>query len=331
VEQDYSFAILQPLQKAALERGHEVRWLLLPDASPSLLEHGNLALDGIAAAVHYRPEAVFAPGDRVPAFIPGLKVQVFHGLNEAKRGNLYPERGLFDLYCTEGPERTGTLQMLAEQCGYFRVKETGWLKLDALLNPPPEPPQYERPQILYASTFSPALSGAEHLYEEIRQLAQLDQWQWLVTLHPKMAADTAARYREMAGPNLAYFGTDCVIDLLRRADIMVSDNSSILQEFLILQKPVVTFRNRAPLPCMIDIAAPRELESAINAALQPDAELSAAIRDYGPSVTPFLDGRSASRVLDAAEEMLESGWEDNKPANLWRNWQMRRQLNYYKL
>ena len=60
------------------------------------------ALADISAAIDYKPDVVIAPGDRVPGFITGLKVQVFHGLNEDKRGNIYPERGLFDLYCTEG-------------------------------------------------------------------------------------------------------------------------------------------------------------------------------------------------------------------------------------
>ena len=87
VEQDYSFDILRPLQDEAQHRGHEVRWLVFGDASASLFRQGEIAVPDAAAAVRYAPHAVFAPGDRAPAFIPGLKVQVFHGLNEDKRGN----------------------------------------------------------------------------------------------------------------------------------------------------------------------------------------------------------------------------------------------------
>mgnify|MGYP001816381732 CR=1 FL=1 len=100
LEQDYSFAVLRPLQDAAHKRGHQVRWLLVENASKELLEAGDMAVPDIAAAVNYNPEVVFAPGDQMPGFIPGLKVQVFHGLNEDKRGIDYRERGLFDLYCT---------------------------------------------------------------------------------------------------------------------------------------------------------------------------------------------------------------------------------------
>ncbi|MFT5558931.1 MAG: hypothetical protein ACI9RZ_001402, partial [Sphingobacteriales bacterium] len=100
-EQNYSFDILRPLQDIALQQGHLVKWLLVGnDISPVFLKENEDFLQTLSDAVTYSPDATFAPGDRVPSFIPGLKVQVFHGLNESKRGNVYPERGLFDLYCT---------------------------------------------------------------------------------------------------------------------------------------------------------------------------------------------------------------------------------------
>jgi hypothetical protein len=61
-------------------------------------------------------------------------------------------------------------------------------------------------------------------------------------------------------------------------------------------------------------------------ALTPKDSLVRAIRAYGPSVTPYLDGRSSIRVLDAVEEMLQGGWQDSKPSNSWRNFMMRQQL-----
>ena len=322
--------MLRPLQEAALKRGHQVRWLLVENASEKLLEPGEQKLPDIDAAIAYDPEVVFAPGDQVPGFIPGLKVQVFHGLNEDKRGIDYRERGLFDLYCTEGPIRTAMLKPFEQKRGYFRIRETGWPKLDALLKKPASTKTYDRPQILFGSTFTPRLSGAEALYPEIKRLSQTGQWQWLVTLHPKMASETVARYRSLESENLSYFDTGSVLDLLHRADVIVSDNSSILQEFLLLKKPVVTYRNRDPQPCMINITETGDLEKAIGQALAPEEALLRAIEAYGPSMTPFLDGKSSERVLDAVEEMLKDGWKDTKPANLWRNFRMRQRLNFKK-
>ena len=330
IEQNYSFAILRPLQQVAKTAGHDVAWLLVgSEVSAQFLHPDEVVLADVAAAVNYQADAVFAPGDRVPAFIPGLKVEVFHGLNESKRGNVYPERGLFDLYCTEGHERTSTLQAQAKQRGYFQVKETGWLKLDALFNYQ-HAQTWPRPQILFASTFSPSLSCAESVYEQIKILSQDDRWHWLITLHPKMDSATVEKYRALENANLSFFENDQVIPLQHRADVMVCDNSSVFQEFLLLKKPVVTVNNRQPQACFINITEPEKLADAIVQALAPSAELTAAIHQYGPSVTPYLDGQSAPRVLQAVTAILTQGWQDKKPKNVYRNFQMRQKLNYWK-
>ncbi len=304
--------------------------MILSAASKALLRAGEVQVSSAKDAVDYAPDAVFVPGDRVPGFIPGIKVQVMHGINEDKRGNRYPERGLFDLYCTEGPARTADLSPMQEERGYYRIEETGWVKLDSLLGPQKECPDYDRPQILYASTFTKSLSGAEDLFPEIQRLSQRPDWQWLITLHPKMDPATVEKYRSLEGENLAFFGTEHVIELLHRADIMVSDNSSIVQEFMLLEKPAVTYRNRDPRPCMIDINEAEQLESAIVQGLNPDTALIERLKSYGPSVTPWLDGKASGRILDATEEMIRDGWQDSKPLNLFRNFKMRRQHSYYK-
>ena len=331
VEQNYSFDILRPLQNFAIEEGHKVKWLLVgSDVSNEYLQTNEEQLTSIEESISYNPDAVFVPGDRVPSFIPGIKVQVFHGLNESKRGNVYPERGLFDLYCTEGPERTKTLLKSTKGKSYCKVVETGWVKLDSLF-------QYQytasfsRPQILFASTFSASLSCAELVYDEIKKLSQGDQWQWIVTLHPKMAKETVQKYRTLESENLLFFENDQVIEALYRADLMICDNSSIFQEFLLLNKPVVTVNNRAPMDCFIDINKSSDLEKAVKKGLSPSKELVDMIKGYGPSVTPYLDGKSSQRVLAAVKEMLMENWKDSKPKNIIRNFKIRKKLNYWKL
>lgn len=331
VEQNYSFDILRPLQKQALQQGYQVKWLLVgDDVNKGFLQHNEVLLKTISDAIAFKPDAVFVPGDRVPAFIPGLKVEVFHGLNESKRGNLYPERGLFDLYCTEGHERTKSLQILSDQKKYFKVVETGWIKLDSLFGHQHQD-SYDRPQILFSSTFSPSLSCAELVYEEIKRLSQHSEWQWIVTLHPKMDAGTVQKYKALSNENLLFFENDQVIDALHRADIMICDNSSIFQEFLLLKKPVITVNNRSPLACFINISQVNELEGAIKQALSPSPQLTTHIKKYGPSVTPYLDGGSSQRVLTAVTDILEKNWCDTKPKNIIRNLQIRKKLNYWKL
>ncbi len=81
---------------------------------------------------------------------------------------------------------------------------------------------------------------------------------------------------------------------------------------------------------MINIIETKDLQDAICQALSPRDDLLKAIEAYGPSMTPFLDGASSERVLDAVEEMIEGGWRDTKPANLWRNFRMRQRLTCKK-
>jgi len=331
VEQNYSFDILRPIQKEAVEQGYQVKWLIVgKEASSDYLQEQDALLISVEDAINYKADAVFVPGNHVPAFIPGIKVQVFHGLNQSKRGNVYPERGLFDLYCTEGPQRTQMLLNAIKNKTYCKVVQTGWVKLDSLFQYQAKA-SFSRPQILFASTFSTSLSCAELVYEEIKRLIQNNKWQWIVTLHPKMAKSTVQKYKALECDNLIFFENDQVIDALHRADVMICDNSSVFQEFLLLNKPVVTVNNREPMNCFINISEASALENAINQALSPTPELIANIKLYGPSVTPYLDGKSSKRVINAVLEMLNENWQDSKPKNIIQNLKMRKNLNYWKI
>ena len=151
-----------------------------------------------------------------------------------------------------------------------------------------------------------------------------------MTLHPKMDSQSQDRYRGLAGDNLEFVESDAVIPLLHRADVMVCDNSSIFQEFLLLKKPVVTVNNRDPQAAFINIKEASHLKGAIEQALSPSDELKKAIDDYGLSITPYLDGKSADRVLQAVVAILKSVWQDRKPMNLFRNLKMRNKLGYWR-
>ena len=120
--------------------------------------------------------------------------------------------------------------------------------------------------------------------------------------------------------------------LLARADAMLCDTSSILSEFLVLHKPVVTFRTARPADYLIDIQRPDEIESALEQALGHPPRLMEHIRHYAEETHPYRDGKSSERTLDAIDALAESGLQGlkRKPPNLHRHWKMRRLLDYHK-
>lgn len=304
VELPYSFEILRPLQAAARRRGAQVAWFL-NGPPPSHLHEDERLLRCVDEVRAFAPDAVFVPGNEVPPSFPGLKVQVFHGFAIEKKGH-FRIRGMFDLFSTFGPLTTGPFEALARKHGWFRVVETGWPKVDPLFDAQPIRPGAPR-RILYAPTFSPSLTSAPALAGVIAGLVARRDWRWTVKFHPKMAEEFAAPIRAIRGANFSIAGTDEMLPLLRDADVMLTDTSSAATEFMLLDKPVVAFRNRNPGPHLVNVDEPDALEGALEAVLEGRDPSRQARRDYVEAMHPWHDGRSSERVLDAVEAELARG------------------------
>lgn len=330
----YALPILRPIAAAARERGDDVRWFVSSHIARFLQVDEQRLIDGRAVR-EWLPDSVISASNWVPHFFPGLKVQVFHGFNVDKRSESrghFRIRGLFDLYCTQGPATTAPFQAMQRALGHFRVIETGWSKLDpvfdASLPASVQAAAQGRTIVGYASTFTASLSSAPLLYETIAaQIARGDRY-WLLTLHPKSAPIWQDRYRELAGPNAQYVEADQLVHMLAGAQVLVSDTSSVVSEFAVIGKAVITFRNRAPKPYMIDIHDAGELDAALQSAFADDAAQRLAAARIGDAIHPYRDGRSSERVLDAIRCVLEdrSTATRRKPASLARRLKIRWRL-----
>lgn len=327
----YAVAILRPLQSAALARGAEVAWFFDGPGAEDLAPE-ELLLRTVSDVKRWQPAAVLTSSNAVPHFFPGVKVQVFHGFNAGKPRHVYI-RNFFDLYCTTGPPDTKDFSALAQQLDHFAVRETGWPKLDPLfqLNGFDSIAKRAVPTILYHSTFSPSWTAAPTLHDTVQELSQSRPWKWVVSLHPKTAAEIVESYRAMQSDKLQIFAGHNIHEVFSDADLMVSDTSSALSEFLLTYKPVVTFRNRRPGPHLIDIDAATDLASAIERALAKPPELMNNIRSYAHRVHPYRDGQSSNRVLDAIDDFIahDAARLRPKPLNLLRKFKIERRLRYW--
>ena len=332
IEHDYSYEILRPLQKEIQKQGDHVCWFLVGKQINNHLSKAEHELKTVEEVIEYDPQACFVPGNTIPNFIPGLKVQVFHSL-EWKKKTTFRIRDCFDLYCTHGPSTTNTFNILKQKHQHFDVIETGWPKTDALFEAiPVNFPEARGPIILYAPTFSPKLTSAAELYDSIKKLSKQQSWFWIIKFHPKMNPKLVDQYRKIEGKNLKIIEQDSIAPLLKSAELMVSDTSSVIGEFALLKKPTITLNNAMPDDYIINISNHTELESAINAVLADKTAIFKEVAEYAKQLHPYYDGQSSQRVLQAVNNMSEKSLDylKPKPKNIFRHIKMRMKLNYWK-
>ncbi|MGP4844785.1 CDP-glycerol glycerophosphotransferase family protein [Marinobacter sp. 1Y8] len=341
VNQPYSYSIMRPLQDVIRARGDEVAWFVA-GCTTKPLRPDERHLKTVDEVMAFQADATFVPGDWVPYFFPGIKVEIFHGMARNKRGHgsedesdHYRIRGWFDLYCTQAETDTAKFQALAEKHGHFAVAKTGWPKLDPLFSKQqagtsqPARNGGSKPTVFYASTFSRSVTSAPYLVDQIAALARSGEWQFMVTLHPKMDPAIVEQYRALAGENLCFIESDQdLLPLLPDADVMLCDTSSIMFEFMFLDRPVVTYKTKMPGLYLIDIDTPEALEAALKRAVERPAPLMDATRELCDELHTFRDGQSSARVLDAVDAFLKDGKASlrPKPLNLIRKIKIRRRL-----
>lgn len=333
-KQTYSIPISRPIEEELLQRGHELKWYSeIPEYTKSLDQ--KRVLKSIEEAVAYQPDIVFVSANIVAHFISGIKVQIFHGFNAQKRNadDHFQIRGFFDLYCTHGPSTTGRFEELSKKHGYFKVAETGFPKVDPLFKSHKEF-RKDKAHLLLSSTFSPNHSWAhnEAALNKIIELSKTGKYHMDVLMHPLMEKSIVEKIRRAQHENFVFHDTTEFTDLLLKCDLLFADTTSVIQEFLILDKPVVSYKHWTPNNYLIHVKEPEKIKEAIDYGLEKPAEIMEQIKIYTEQLHPYKDGESAARVIDASIAFLNSDRSKlrPKPLNLWRKWQNRKRLKYFK-
>lgn len=332
INRNYSFEILRPLQEQILKNGDDCIWFVgSQSVDVARFKKNERFVTDPYEIREYESCAVFSPGNNVPSFIGGVKVQIFHGLEWKKKGH-FRIRDFFDLYCTQGPITTTGFNDLARKHKNFMVEETGWSKLDPLFSTKPLHLNTDKPVILYAPTFSEKLTSAGICFDEIVKSVMDDRFHWLVKFHPLMDKEVVTKYKSIKADNYQVIDDHSILPLLKVADVMVSDTSSVIGEFMLLNKPVVAFKNAIPQDSMINIDKPESLIDSLDLALARDSELLSKIKESNLQLHPYTDGMSSQRILDAVDKYLNGNKPMKKrPLNLWRNLKLRKKYKYWAI
>ncbi len=342
-ENKYAVDILYPIYKEAVKsEDNSILWYVHQPKIPAFpLKDEVRYTHSMQQVYDFSPEAVFVPGNIVPYYLSGVKIQVFHGYAGEKKGHFIIRR-YFDTYFTQGPFFTKRFRELANKYGDFEVVETGWTKQDwikehfhdfdaekeALLK------EHGKKQVvLYAPTFSPSLTSLPVIKEELRKLVQTKDIVLLLKFHPLTKQEWIDEYKQFAAENEHVVWVDdfSVTKYQLMSDLMISDTSSTVYEFLLLGRPVVTLNSNSQNIKWTNITDTSQLSQAFEDA-QHNAEDIARRQWIVDNYDPYLDGKVCRRMLDAAQDYINRhGVPKRRKVNLWRKYTSFKTFGWIKM
>ena len=330
IAKSYSISIIQPLAAYLKSLNAEHRFYVSEKVKQNKPSEWNneWILTDLKNAKKFNPDFVLCPGNFVDFRIPGIKVQLFHGLGVEKEVH-YKIRHFFDIYLTSGPFVTERYEKIRKENPYFLVIETGWPKIDFILNFSKEnlKKTYNIPEnrniILYAPTFSTQHESATDLLDTIPVIMKEDEF-WLFKFHELMDPEVIQKFKQIDPNKGRVLENTEITPYLHCADVMVSDTSSVVYEFMVLDKPIITFKTQAREDKGIDIQDPSDLREAIDRSLNHPMEFSEIRKKHLLEINPVLDGQIHKKVFFELERVKSENWIPGigKPLNLFRKWQV---------
>lgn len=324
----YAFGIMEPLMEVLELKQYEYLWFIKESIFEKFPFKNKPVTTKISDVKAYQSDAIFVPGNEVPHYLRGLKVQIFHGLAGEKKGH-FRIRHYFDLYLTQGPYFTNGFIKLKEKHKNFEVIETGWPKLDIygkqLHKFDEEKKELLRKFrakkiVLYAPTFSPSLTSGPFLVEEFRRLASNPDYLILIKFHDLMAQDLIDSYKLLAYKlnNVLFEEERNIVKFLLMADVMISDTSSVVYEFLLLDKPVITFKCNSNNIKWENSNSYSGLTELVEENLNKDSFKSER-KEVMEQYHPYNDGNSAIRMIETVEKYIaKNGVPDKRKLSILR-------------
>ncbi len=297
----------------------------------SLVDKLNLPIIDDAHA--WRPDATVMAENYAPRF-EGCGKLILVPERLSSKGYLFTQRdtskrdNLLDLICAPGPLHMDALS--ASGNALAEAVETGFPKLDPLFSPAAQRPgelkmhagiDPEKKVLLFAPTHETPRSAVPILWTRIRHLAS-EERHLLIKLHNRSPFEWRIAFRELAKdhPHITNILEPDITPYLGAADLIISDLSSAYLEAVLLDKPVVLYRNpnyqQYPFYHAEDIEyicrsattvvrSIKELHEAIDDSLTQPGRLQAERADVGRKLDRRQDGKAALRVANTIKRLLQ--------------------------
>jgi len=328
-ENKYAIGILHPLELEAQKRNYKVKWYLNADKINDFKYKKEVDWTFSMQEIYdFSPDAIFVPGNIVPYYLPGIKISIFHGYAAEKRGH-FKIRGYFDLYFTQGPYFTKGFNDLHNKKSDFKVVETGWPKQDWIFahlfdfeNEKKDLlEKYNANKIvLYAPTFSERFTSLEVMDDALIKLSKSKNIVLLFKFHPLTSEKYVNKYKAISSKykNIIWIEDPDIAKYQLMSDLMISDTSSTVYEFLLLNKPVITLNTSNKKPSWINIDKPEKLLETYDIAFT-DKKSKTDRKWFIENYDPYFDGNVCNRMYDYIEKYKkEYGIPSNKSMNIWR-------------
>ena len=331
----YAFGILEPIRKELKDLDHNFIWYVDKKILGDFPYKTEPHCSSIKELKNFNSEAIFVCGNAVPHYLKGVKTQVFHGFAGEKKGH-FRIRNYFDLYLTQGPYFTKTFVEKRKKFNDFEVTETGWSRIDNLFIENPDLDNkkeklletYSKDSILlYAPTFSPKLTSAPYLQKELISISKKSNYLLIIKFHPLMNEALKYEYENIAkeNKNILIFNDNDITDLLKISDLLISDTSSVIYEFSLLNKPVITFNNIAKNKYWQDSKTYTGLKYLLEDNLK-NRKYSDKREELIKSYHPYNDSKSSLRMIEAVKNYISQYGVPNK-----RKLSFFRKLKIYKI
>ena len=309
----YAFGIMASIRDEIVNRGDDYIWFISEKLTQKFPFKEEQHTSSILSLQLFKSDVIFVPGNEVPYYLRGVKVQIFHGLAGEKKGH-FRIRHYFDLYLTQGPYFTQRFNQLKEKHRNFEVMQTGWPKLDGYGLQKNEYHSEKKELlekhktnkvVLYAPTFSPSLTSAPDLFEEIRDLATDTGLLVMIKFHDLMSSDLISTYKTLSKihKNILFIEEKNIVKFLILADILISDTSSVIYEFLLLNKPAISFKTIATHIKWENLTEKGLLKNSVLKNLKTDSFEKERL-ELNAQYHPYQDGKSAQRMIAATENYI---------------------------